>query len=141
MRFLLALAMIMNVSTASAETYEVRMLSRGASGPMVYEPAMLALTPGDSVRFIAAQRGHNAASIPEMLPAGAKPFIGKIDEEITIRLDAPGIYGIKCSPHYAMGMVMLITVGDVEARAQDIPQDLPRRARTRFEAILATSGK
>lgn len=141
MRFLLALAMIMSVSTASAETYEVRMLSRGASGPMVYEPAMLALAPGDSVRFIAAQRGHNAASIPEMLPAGAKPFIGKIDEEITIRLDAPGIYGIKCSPHYAMGMVMLITVGDVEAQAQDIPQDLPRRARARFEAILATSGK
>jgi pseudoazurin len=141
MRFLLALAMIISVSTASAETYEVRMLSRGASGPMVYEPAMLALAPGDSVRFIAAQRGHNAASISEMLPAGAKPFIGKIDEEITIRLDAPGIYGIKCSPHYAMGMVMLITVGDVEAQAQDIPQDLPRRARTRFEAILATSGK
>ncbi|MGQ0486346.1 MAG: plastocyanin/azurin family copper-binding protein [Hyphomicrobiales bacterium] len=46
----------------------------------------------------------------------------------------PGSYGIKCSPHYAMGMVMLIEVGDQPA--PQLPADLPARAKQRFEQIL-----
>lgn len=45
-------------------------------------------------------------------PAGYPGFIGKIDEEIEVKYDNAGFYGIKCSPHYAQGMIMLIKVGD-----------------------------
>lgn len=69
-----------------------------------------------------------------MIPAQAEPFRSQINEDFTVTLTEPGLYGIKCSPHYAMGMVMLIEVGTPTAR--ELPDDLPPRARQRFEAIL-----
>ena len=66
--------------------------------------------PGDEVLFISAQKGHNAATIDEMLPEGAEAFKSKLGTEFAVTLTAPGRYGIKCSPHYAMGMMILIDV-------------------------------
>lgn len=117
-----------------AETYEVGMYNRNDRGPMIYEPDFLHIQPGDSVRFIPTQPSHNAATIDGMIPEGAVPFKSRINEDFTVTLTEPGSYGIKCSPHYAMGMVMLIQVG--EAAGAELPEDLPARARARFEAIL-----
>ncbi|ULB12376.1 pseudoazurin (plasmid) [Cereibacter azotoformans] len=122
-------------SPAWAETHEVRMFSRNDRGPMIYEPDRLRIAPGDAVRFLPAQPSHNAATIDGMIPAGAEPFKSRINDDFTVTLTVPGVYGIKCSPHFAMGMVMLIEVG--EAPAPVLPDDLPARARDRFEAILA----
>lgn len=124
-------------AAALAETHEVRMLNRNATGPMPFEPEYLVIAPGDTVKFIAADPGHNAASIAGMIPEGGAKFIGKIDEEIAVTLDAPGIWGIKCSPHYTMGMAMLIQVGDTPATKADLPDDLPDAARERMLDILA----
>ena len=122
-------------SIGHAETHDVRMLTRGEAGAMVYEPAYLEIAAGDTVRFLPTQRGHNAASIPEMLPAGAERFIGQIDEEVAVTFQVEGRYGIKCSPHYAVGMVMIIDVGEVDATAP-LPQTVPDRARERMSALL-----
>lgn len=46
-----------------------------------------------------------------MMPAGAEPFKGKINEKITVPLSVEGVYGVKCTPHYGMGMVALLVVG------------------------------
>ena len=58
-----------------------------------------------------------------------------LEQQWAVTLTRPGSYGIKCSPHVAMGMVMLIEVGEAEAPV--LPDDLPARARERFQAILA----
>lgn len=129
---LLALAL---AAPAFAETHEVRMFNRSDAGPMVYEPQFLRVAPGDTVRFTPTQPSHNAATIEGMIPAGAAPFRSKINETFEVVLTAPGSYGIKCSPHFAMGMVMLIEVG--EAPTPDLPADLPPRAKERFARILA----
>lgn len=121
---------------AMAETHLVRMLNGNASGGMVYEPEFLAVAPGDTVRFIAAQRGHNAASIAGFIPEAAAPFLGRINEEIEITLTEPGYYGVKCSPHYDMGMVMLIRVGDAPPEGPRLPADMPPGATARFKAII-----
>jgi plastocyanin len=42
------------------------MLNRGESGTMVFEPAGLRIAPGDTVKFIATDRGHNAETVPGM---------------------------------------------------------------------------
>ncbi|TPE46988.1 pseudoazurin [Amaricoccus solimangrovi] len=126
---------------AAAETFEVRMLNRGEAGPMVYEPDFLRIAPGDSVKFIAATTGHNAASIEGMAPEGAEPFKGQINQEIEIAPAVPGLYGVKCSPHYAMGMVMLIAVGDADPAGLVVPETVPARAKQRFGEILARSSK
>lgn len=126
---------LLATTPAFAEVHDVRMLNRNADGPMVYEPQILRIAPGDTVRFLPAQPGHNAATIDGMIPEGAEPFRSKINEEFSVTLTMPGSYGIKCSPHVAMGMVMLVEVGD--APAPEFPADLPKRARERFETILA----
>lgn len=122
--------------TAQAETVEVHMLTRGDTGSMRFEPDHVELQPGDTLQFRATQRSHNAASIDGMVPAGFPGFKGRIDQEIAVTLDRPGIYGIKCSPHLGMGMVMLVRVGDVPIPAEAIADDLPARAKQRFAEII-----
>ena len=78
---------------------------------MVFEPAPVKIAPGDTVKFTAVDKGHNAETIKGMLPADATPFAGKSGEDIAVVFDKPGIYDLKCMPHYGMGMVAKIGVG------------------------------
>ena len=134
----LLLASALLAPAALAEVHEVKMLNRGAAGSMVYEPEYLRIAPGDTVKFIATQSGHNAASVPGLLPAGAQAFKGKINQEIEQTFSVPGLYGIQCIPHLAMGMVMVIQVGD--AAPAELPANLPARAQARFAAQLQKLG-
>ncbi|KQS54078.1 hypothetical protein ASG17_13015 [Brevundimonas sp. Leaf363] len=103
---------------ASAASHQVRMLNTGANGAsMVFDPPFLRMRAGDTVKFIATDRGHNAASITGMTPDGATPFNGRINQEIEVTLTVPGLYGYKCTPHTGMGMVGLIQVGAAGNRA------------------------
>lgn len=99
-------------AAASAAEVEVKMLNKGAAGMMVFEPATVAIQPGDTVRFVPVDKGHNAQSIAGMLPEGAAPFEGKRDEEIVVTFDKEGIYGFECKPHAGMGMVGAVVVGN-----------------------------
>jgi pseudoazurin len=98
-------------ATASAAEYQVRMLNQGASGMMQFDPQLLKISPGDTVHFVAMDKGHNAQSIDGMIPAGAKPFAGAMSEDPTVTLTVPGVYGYRCQPHGTLGMVGLIVVG------------------------------
>ena len=75
-----------------------------------------------------------AASVPGLLPTGAEPFKSKLNQPYEQTFSVPGVYGIQCIPHLAMGMVMLIQVGD--APAAELPASLPARAQARFAAQL-----
>ncbi|MGJ8626353.1 MAG: pseudoazurin [Sulfitobacter sp.] len=122
----------------AAETFEVKMLNKGEGGTMIFEPAGLRIAAGDTVKFIAAKKGHNAESIDGMAPEGAESFAGKINEEIEVTLTEPGFYGVKCKPHFAMGMVMVIAVGDVAAAPESFLEGrMPKKAKVRFEEALS----
>lgn len=131
-----ALTLLLAPGMALAETHEVRMLNRGETGSMVYEPDFLLLAPGDTVRFIATHPSHNAASISEIWPTDVPEVKGRINEEIEVTFDQPGTYGIKCSPHYTMGMVMMIRVGDGGLDDVTIPDTLPDLVQARLADIL-----
>ncbi|WP_062562729.1 pseudoazurin [Paracoccus aminovorans] len=138
--FPIALLAALAAPPALAETHLVKMLNGNHLGGMVYEPEFLSVSPGDSVKFLATQRGHNAASIGGFLPEGAETFLGRINEEIEISLAHEGFYGIKCSPHFDMGMVMLIRVGDAPLEGVKLPEDMPQGAKDRFAKIIARAG-
>ena len=106
-----AVAMAMAGGGATAAEVEVKMLNKGTEGVMVFEPALIKVAPGDTVKFVSTDNGHNAETIKGMLPDGAATFIGKIGEDVAVKFDQAGIYGIKCAPHYGMGMVAMIVVG------------------------------
>ena len=123
-------------TSALALTHEVKMLTRSATAGMVYEPDYLQIAPGDTVKFIPTQSSHNAATLPGLLPEGAQPFKGKLNQEIEQTFTVPGLYGIQCIPHLAMGMVMLIQVGEPSAQPPQLPATLPKRALDRLNASL-----
>jgi pseudoazurin len=121
---LAAFAVLMSASMTLAAEVEVKMLNKGAEGLMVFEPALVKIEPGDTVKFVASDKSHNAESIKNMLPEGAAPFAGKTNEDVAVTFDKPGVYGVKCMPHYAMGMVALVVVGkpDNLDQAKAVPQ-------------------
>lgn len=119
-----AAAVLVLSGGAQAADVEVKLLNRGADGVMVFEPAFVKIAPGDTVKFLATDKGHNVESIKGMLPDGAAPFTGKTSEDIAVKFDKEGVYGVKCLPHYGMGMVAMIVVGtpgNVD-QAKAIPQ-------------------
>ena len=59
-------------AAAVAAEIEVKMLDKGAEGMMVFEPALVKIEPGDTVKFVATNKGHNAESIKGMLPRGRR---------------------------------------------------------------------
>ncbi len=130
-------AAVMIGAPAFAETIEVQMLNRGDDGSMVFEPAYVAAQPGDTIHFVATDKSHNAESIDGMLPDGVEAFKGDISKDFDLLVEAEGVYGVKCLPHYALGMVMVIQVGEavnLEA-AQAVTH--PRKPAERFEAAFA----
>jgi pseudoazurin len=122
---------------ASAAEHEVTMLNKGTKGAMVFEPDFIRAEPGDTIRFVATHKSHNAETIKGMLPAGVAEFKGKINEEIVYEVTAEGVYGIKCTPHYGMGMVMLISVGASTNIEEAKTVKHPGKAKAHFEELLA----
>lgn len=98
---------------ASAKEIVVHMKNQGAEGMMVFEPSFVKAAPGDVIHFEPSDAAHNAETIPTMLPAGATPMKGVMGKEVSMTVTKPGLYGIKCMPHYTMGMVALVQVGKV----------------------------
>ncbi|MDQ0326998.1 pseudoazurin [Rhodopseudomonas julia] len=142
MREFLALAFVLASGIAHAETFEVQMLNRGEKGSMVYDPDFLRVAPGDTIRFVATTPGHNARTIAGMAPEGAEEIKTPLGETADVVAETPGIYGLKCSPHYAMGMVMMVAVGEeADPGAFELPEGLPSRARKRLEEIIAENSK
>ncbi len=122
---------------AFAADHVVRMLNNGPGGAMVFSPSVLRVAPGDRVTFVPTDRSHNAESIPGMLPAGAAPFRGAINQPITVTFSRPGVYGYKCLPHYGMGMVGVVIVGNPAANIAAARQvGHPGRARQVMTGLL-----
>jgi pseudoazurin len=137
---------LLAAAPALAETHTVQMLTQGPDGGRyVYSPAFLQVEPGDTIKFVNGDPGHNAATIEGAVPAGGATFNGRINEEIEVTLTEAGLYAYKCTPHYTLGMVGLILVGDeapnmdaiaaqrFPGRAGRVMDDLMAEARTALE--------
>lgn len=127
------------MAPASAANFEVLMLNKGADGTtMGFSPSFLQVEPGDTVTFIPIDKGHNAETILDMIPEDAQTWKGKTNEQFTVTLTAPGLYGFKCNPHYNMGMVGLIQVGnDRHNMTQMLSVRLPGKAQARMAELFA----
>ena len=131
-----ALAAIMLGGIAHAADHQVQMLNKGEKGAMVFQPDLIVAAPGDTVTFVPTDKSHNAETMKDMLPEGAGPFKGKINEALTVTLEKEGVYGIKCAPHYGMGMVALIVVGKPVNLDQARSVKQTGGARKVFEALF-----
>jgi pseudoazurin len=139
---ILALAALLVSSPALAAEFEVDMLNKGPDGAMVFEPMLTKVAVGDTVHFVAKDKGHDAQTISGMLPDGATPISGQISQDVTVTFTVPGVYGIRCVPHFALGMVALVLVGPAPppnfAAARSVV--IPPLAKKRLDPLFAQIG-
>jgi pseudoazurin len=126
---------------ATAAEISVQMLNKGEKGGMVFQPDFIKAAPGDTIKFVPTDKSHNVESIKGMLPEGVAEFKSKMNEEYVLTVEKEGVYGVKCTPHYGMGMVALIQVGapvNLEA-AKAVKQT--GKAKERFGEIFEEAAK
>lgn len=126
-----------------AEEFRIMMVNTATDNPQhtnVFAPEILRVQLGDTVTFVPTDTGHNTASKRGMIPDGAEPWNSPMDEEFSITFSVSGIYGYVCLPHYEMGMVGLILVGDEMTNLNEVkkvrhPGAARGTFRTLFEAL------
>jgi pseudoazurin len=124
--------------SASAAEHVVKMMNDNGKGVfMTYEPDFVQAAPGDTIKFVPADQFHNAETLPEIWPEGAPAFKGELSKEVTLTVDKEGVYGIKCEPHYMMGMMALIVVGKPVNADQVKNFKPPEMAAARWQALAA----
>ena len=118
---------------------EVKMLNKGTEGTMVFEPMLVHVQSGDTVHFKATDKGHNVVSLAGMLPDGVPSFKSKLGQDFKVTFDKTGIYGYSCPPHFPMGMVGAVVVGQAGnlETAKAATAKMPAKAKARFEKIFA----
>ena len=104
------LFLILYVLSASSQDHIVKMLNAGKEGMMVFEPAVLSIKKGDTVKFVATDVAHNSSSVEGMIPEGAQPWVGPMNQDIEVTLTEEGVYVYQCTPHNMMAMIGIIKV-------------------------------
>jgi pseudoazurin len=75
------------------------------------------------------------------VPEGVAEIKGKISQEISFTADKAGAYVFKCTPHFGMGMVAVIVVGDAPANLDAVKgAKMPKKAKDRLDAEIAKLG-
>ena len=138
--FAVAALLALAASPALAANFEVQMLNKGAAGAFVFEPALTRVAVGDTVTFVPTDKGHNAQTVDGLLPAGAEPFKGAISQPVAVTFTVPGAYEVKCAPHYGLGMVAVVVVGDSPSnldalKAATQPPKVAERLKAVFEQL------
>lgn len=132
-----AAMMFAGAAAGHAADYQVKTMNMTAHGMFQFDPPFLKIQPGDTVHFVAQDKGHDVESIAGMIPDGATPFKGQFNQDLAVTFTKPGVYGFKCAPHYSLGMVGLIVVGDPAANLKQAEAvDQQGRAKQAFAKLF-----
>jgi pseudoazurin len=106
-------AMLLGAPAAGSEDgHIVRVVEDPVTGEPRFEPALLFIEPGETVRFMMGGKTFASRAIAGMVPDGAAGWWGQVGEDIDVTFTKPGVYGHKCGGAYALGLVGLVVVGD-----------------------------
>jgi pseudoazurin len=123
--------------TVAAE-HVVKMLNDNGKGEfMTFEPSVVEAGPGDTIKFLAVDQFHNAETLPEIWPVGAATFKGELSKDVTLTVDKEGVYGVRCEPHFPMGMMAFVVVGKPVNADQIKAFHPPEMAAKRYKALIA----
>jgi pseudoazurin len=106
------------IKLSEGSEHEIKMLNMGTDGAMVFEPAVIKVSVGDTIHFKATDAAHNSVSVEGMIPAGAASWASQLSQDFSITLDTEGIYVYQCDPHLIMAMIGVIQVGDAVNQAE-----------------------
>ena len=121
---------------ALGDDVEVKSLNRSSTGFFVFSRDFVRIMPGDTINFVASDKGHQVHSVPGMIPEGAQPFDAKMSQDIKVTFTVSGVYVIACGPHMIMGMIGVVLVCDPINIDKLDPSSLPAKARSKLESLL-----
>ena len=127
---------IQKVELSQGPEHTVKMLNDGEGGQMIFEPAVLKVSVGDTIHFKSVDAAHNSASIEGMIPEGAQTWAGQLSQDISVVLNTEGVYVYQCDPHLVMAMVGVIQVG--EASNLD---EIKQQAATKKSSFMMNSDR
>ncbi|MBS91563.1 MAG: pseudoazurin [Rickettsiales bacterium] len=128
----------MFTSIVNAADLSIDMLNKRDDGKrMVYSLELAKIDAGQSIEWVAKDKGHNVEMIKG--PDGATlPKKSKLNENVTIKFDTPGIYLYKCTPHVGMGMIGIVVVGGDTSNKEAISKvKLAGKAKKKRKALLS----
>lgn len=106
---------------------------------MVFSQEIVTIEPGQSVTWLATDKGHNVEMIDG--PDGYKlPKKSKLSKDVTLTFEQEGVYVYVCTPHASMGMIGIVVVGDYITQEQiDAVKDAKVRGKSKkkFKELLA----
>lgn len=70
---------------------------------MIFVPAFVRAEPGDTVTFVPTDKSHNVEAIAEILPEEVERFRSKLNDEFTLTVTEPGLYGVKMHAAFCYG--------------------------------------
>ena len=109
---LFAIWILLVISTSLyAGEHVVKLLTVASNGEtMIFEPGFLKVSVGDSVVFEPADASHNAESF--FSPSSDASFLTELGKVVSVTMTHEGVYLYKCTPHFVLGMVGVIQVGE-----------------------------
>jgi pseudoazurin len=127
--------MALFATSAYAEDMTIEMLNKRDDGAkMVYSEDIARIDVGDTITWVPTSKGHNVEFIagPDGWDAPKK---SKLNKEVAITFDTPGVYLYQCSPHKSMGMIAIVVVGDGD---NDISKaKVKGKSKKKLKALLA----
>ena len=98
------------ISHIFAETFEVQMLNKLEKERMIYNPRIIYINSGDTIKWLSEDKGHNVAFTKKGVPAGVDLFKSNLNQDAEFTFTVPGIYAYNCTPHYGLGMIAFVIV-------------------------------
>ena len=142
MRILTTLGLLMAMATSAfAEDATVEMWNKDPDDKkrkMVFSEEIVVVEPGESVTWLATDKGHNVQMIDG--PDGVDlPKKSKLSKDVTLTFDEPGVYVYVCTPHASMGMIGIVVVGELTQEGIDAVRDTKVRGKSKkkFKTLLA----
>jgi pseudoazurin len=136
-----ALAVGIPTAARAGTEHVINMLNKGADGKaMVFEPDFIRAAVGDTIKLVPVDKGHFAVTLPKVWPKDTAEVKGKLNTEVVFTVDKEGIFGLKCTPHYAMGMIALVQVGTAvpdDIKAMKFPGEVGKRFAAQLEKATA----
>jgi pseudoazurin len=142
MRILTTLGLLMAMATSAfAKDATVEMWNKDPDDKkrkMVFSQEIVVIEPGDSVTWLATDKGHNVQMIDG--PDGYDlPKKSKISKDVTLTFDQEGVYVYVCTPHASMGMIGIVVVGELTQEGVNAIKDakMKGKSKKKFKQLLA----